>query len=158
MGNLTTVFGMNTKEFVHSWCFLLLKGISTWKLFRMMWLSIIDRVMITERMEESLTLFRYKMCWTPEDTVVFDHNVRSPDQVVQLNEDDKKELEKWLKADLKIYKYFCKVFEKRVASYPPGNMALEIQRKLPIERKDRNIVLRGNLKIDMSLLKYNYQE
>jgi len=114
--------------------------------------------MITERMEESLTLFRYKMCWTPEDTVVFDHNVRSPDQVVQLNEDDKKELEKWLKADLKIYKYFCKVFEKRVASYPPGNMALEIQRKLPIERKDRNIVLRGNLKIDMSLLKYNYQE
>ncbi len=143
MGNLTTVFGMNTKEFVHSWCFLLLKGISTWKLFRMMWLSIIDRVMITERMEESLTLFRYKMCWTPEDTVVFDHNVRSPDQVVQLNEDDKKELEKWLKADLKIYEHFYKVFEERVASYP-GDMKREIEQRI-IDSKKRRKELSGRL-------------
>jgi len=94
-----------------------------------------DLFMITERMDESLILFRYLMCWQPEDIVAFDHYVRSPHQVVQLNDDDVKELGKWLKADLKIYKHFYKVFEEKVASYP-GDMKREIQQRI-IDREKR---------------------
>ena len=94
-----------------------------------------DLVMITERMEESMILFGNLMCWKPEDIVVFDHLVRSPDKVIQLNNYDKQVLGKWLKADLKIYKHFYKVFEERVASYP-GDMKREIQQGI-INREKR---------------------
>jgi len=96
----------------------------------------LDLVMITERMEESLILFRHLLCWNLEDIVVFDHNVRSSDKAVQFDEDDKNELAKWLKADLKIYNHFYKVFEERVASYP-GNVALEIKNRITIREERR---------------------
>ena len=88
-----------------------------------------DLVMITERMEESLILFRYLMCWQPEDIVAFDKNVRRPSSVATLDDDDKKELKKWLKADEKIYNHFYKIFEEKVAKYP-GDIKREIQQRI----------------------------
>jgi len=88
-----------------------------------------DLVMITERMEESLVLFRYLMCWQPEDIVVFDLNVRMPSSVAKLDDDDKLELKKWLKADDKIYNHFYKIFEDKVASYP-GDIKREVQQRI----------------------------
>ena len=86
-------------------------------------------VMITERMEESLVLFRYLMCWQPEDIVAFDLNVRMSSSVTKLDDDDKMELKKWLKADDKIYNHFHKIFEDKVANYP-GDIKREIQQRV----------------------------
>lgn len=66
----------------------------------------IDLVMITERIEESLILFQYFLCWKQEDVVIFDKNVRGSNSEAILDEDDRNELGKWLKADLKIYNLF----------------------------------------------------
>lgn len=96
-----------------------------------------DLVMITEKMEESLILLRYLMCWQLEDIVIFDYHVRSSDVPVKLSEEDQKELRRWLKADLKIYKHFNKVFDARVAHYP-GKMAREIQQRITEREKRRN--------------------
>jgi len=88
-----------------------------------------DLVMITERMEESLILFRYLMCWQPDDIVAFDKNVRMSSSVVTIDDDDKKELKRWLKADEKIYNHFYKIFEEKVAKYP-GDIKREIQQRI----------------------------
>ncbi len=94
-----------------------------------------DLVMITEKMEESFILLRYLMCWQLEDILIFDYHVRSSDAPVKLSDEDQKELRRWLKADLKIYKHFYKVFDARVAHYP-GNMAREMKQRI-IEREKR---------------------
>jgi len=112
----------------------------------------LDLVMITERMEESMVLFRYLMCWKPEDIVAFDHYVRSPDKVVRLDDDDKKELAKWLKADLKIYEHFYKVFEERVASYP-GDMKREIEQRIIDREKRRKECYASNNICNIMLIK-----
>lgn len=96
-----------------------------------------DLVMITEKMEESLILLRYLMCWQLEDIVVFDYRVRGSNSLVKLSQEDEKELRKWLKADLKIYKHFYKVFDARVAHYP-GNIAGEIQQRINEREKRRS--------------------
>jgi len=88
-----------------------------------------DLVMITERMEESLILFRNLMCWQLEDIVTFDKNVRRTSSVATLDDDDKNELKKWLKADEKIYNHFYKIFEEKVAKYP-GDIKREIQQRI----------------------------
>jgi len=89
----------------------------------------LDLVMITERMEESLILFRYMMCWQPEDIVTFDQNVRMASSVSTIDDDDKMELKRWLKADEKIYNHFYKIFEDKVANYP-GDIKREIQQRI----------------------------
>jgi len=88
-----------------------------------------DLVMITERMEESLVLFRNLMCWQMGDIVTFDKNVRRASSVATLDDDDKNELKKWLKADEKIYNHFYKIFEGKVAKYP-GDIKREIQQRI----------------------------
>lgn len=95
-----------------------------------------DLVMISERMEESFILFRYLMCWKPEDIVAFDQNVRSSNTVVKLDDDDRKELRKWLKADEMIYKHFYQLFEARVTRYP-GDIKREIQQRISAREEMR---------------------
>ena len=89
----------------------------------------LNLVMITERMEESLILLRYVMCWQLEDIITFDKNVRMPSSLVVLNDDDKTELKRWLKADEKIYNHFYKIFDDKVAKYP-GDMKRAIQQRI----------------------------
>lgn len=86
-------------------------------------------VMFANRMEESLVLFRYLMCLNPEDIVGFDQNARNQELVVELDDEDRRELKRWLKADEKIYNHFYKIFEEKVANYP-GNMKVEIQQRI----------------------------
>ena len=88
-----------------------------------------DLVMISERMEESLILFRYLMCWQPEDIVAFNQNVRRVSKVVKLDKEDKKELKRWLKADQKIYNHFAKILEEKVDSYP-GDIQREMLKRI----------------------------
>ena len=89
----------------------------------------LDLVMITERMEESLILFRNLMCWQTEDIVIFHHSVIMSRSVTTLADDDKNELKRWLNADEKVYNHFYKIFQEKVAKYS-RDIKQEIQQRI----------------------------
>lgn len=74
-------------------------------------------VLIAERMEESLVLLADRLCWPLEYVTHLDLNVRKPERTVQLDQDERLILGRWLNFDTDIYNHFCRRFDEHVTSY-----------------------------------------
>ena len=77
--------------------------------------------MITERMDESLILLAYLLCWPLEWVVHLDLNIRKPEKKVDrgqyLNDKDRLLLIDFLRLDMEIYKHFNRRFEEHLMRF-----------------------------------------
>ncbi|CAN7939725.1 unnamed protein product [Ixodes hexagonus] len=86
-----------------------------------------DLVMIAERMSESLVLLRHLLCWDLDDVVTFKLNRRNEKFRQPLNSEDREGLRKLNAVDTKLYGYFVKRLDERIAAFGRGRMAVEVK-------------------------------
>lgn len=82
-----------------------------------------DFVMISEYFDHSLVLLADKLCWNKHDLTYFKHNIRKTDekQRRQFNAKTTRKIELLNSADMQIYDFFMKKFEKHVKHYGGWN-------------------------------------
>lgn len=89
-------------------------------------------VLIAERMDESLVLLADLLCWPLEYMTHLDLNIRKPDRMIKLDENQREILGNWLNLDVDIYQYFVKRFDEHVAKYnaagTPDRMEEQVRR------------------------------
>ncbi|XP_064486303.1 galactosylceramide sulfotransferase-like isoform X2 [Ornithodoros turicata] len=83
-------------------------------------------VMIAERFDESLILLKHLLCWTTEDMVAFKINARLDKYKEELSPEVKKRLRQFNGGDVKLYDYFSKLFDQKVAEFGVDRMAEEV--------------------------------
>ncbi|CAN7945654.1 unnamed protein product [Ixodes hexagonus] len=86
-----------------------------------------DLVMVAERMSESLVLLRHLLCWDWDDVVVFKLNRRNEKFRQQLNAEERERLRDLNTADTKLYGYFVKRLDERIAAFGRDRMATEVE-------------------------------
>jgi hypothetical protein len=114
-----------------------------------------ELVLIAERMEESLVLLADRLCWPLEYVTHLDLNVRKPERTVQLEEDERHTLGRWLNFDTNIYEYFCRRFDDHVARFnsvagQPDRMEEQVRllRQSNLQLQERCVIQRvGNEKL-----------
>lgn len=83
-------------------------------------------VLLMEHMDESLVLLRHALCWSLDDVVAFQHNLRSPESVHPLEPTNAARLRAWNYLDWHLYTHFNRTFWARVEHFGYGRMAQEI--------------------------------
>ena len=84
-----------------------------------------------------------------------DLNVRKPERTVQLEEDERHTLGRWLNFDTNIYEYFCRRFDDHVARFnsvagQPDRMQEQVRllRQFNLQLQERCVIQRvGNEKL-----------
>ena len=76
-----------------------------------------DLVLITERLEESLILLRYLLCWPINNIRHLHLNKRKEERKSNLSEHERKVLKEWLRADYQIYDYFYQRFQQKIDEF-----------------------------------------
>jgi len=90
--------------------------------------SMFHLVLITERFEESLVLLKHLLCWSTQDVVTFQHNMRAEEYSHGfLSRKSKGILRKVNLADQMIYDHFSAKFDKIVNSFGVERMKKEVQ-------------------------------
>ena len=96
-----------------------------YKTFLEISINLIKKVLITERMEESLVLLADLLCWPLEWVTHLDLNVRKPElkneSSQQLNEEERRVLSSFLRLDVAIYKHFYRRFQEHLVRYKSEN-------------------------------------
>ena len=94
------------------------------------WILELDRmfdiVLISNLMEESLILMKNLLCWTMDDIIVFNTNVRSKEKDEHMNPRHLKNLKMLNHADELLYKYFLEKHHKAVEKFGTAKMREEI--------------------------------
>lgn len=85
-------------------------------------------IMIAERMEESLILLKHLLCWSLDDVIVFQHNMRNVNSSCNLSTDMKRKIRYFNKADQMLYDYFCAEFDRKVYNFGKERVKTEIFR------------------------------
>ncbi len=87
--------------------------------------SHFDLVMIAEHMEESLVHLQHLLCWTLDDIVIFQHNVRSIRSFGDLSIILKEKIRSFNNVDEILYKYFNDKLTHRTEAF--GKVEMEKQ-------------------------------
>lgn len=100
-------------------------------------------VMILERMDESLILLRYLLCWSLDDIVSFHHNSRIEKlKQIKISEKEKFVIKKFNHADYVLYEYFLKKFNSIVESFGREKMKQEVEALKKLRKKYYNICVK----------------
>lgn len=100
-------------------------------------------VMILERMDESLILLRYLLCWSLDDIVSFHHNSRVKKlKQTKISEKEKFVIKKFNHADDVLYEYFLKKFNSMVESFGSEKMKQEVGALKKLREKYYNLCVK----------------
>lgn len=89
--------------------------------------SMFHLVLITERFEESLILLKHLLCWSDNDIITFQHNMRAEEFSKNfISSKSKKIIKKLNLADQMIYDHFYSKFDKIVNSFGKERMRQEV--------------------------------
>jgi hypothetical protein len=83
-------------------------------------------VMIADRMEESLILLQHLLCWTRNDMITFQHNVRNVDVSRNLPSTLQQKIRSLSKADELLYKYFSDKLTRHTKAFGQSEMEKQI--------------------------------
>ncbi|UJR11274.1 hypothetical protein I4U23_015456 [Adineta vaga] len=104
-------------------------------------------VMITERMQESLILLQDLLCWSQEDMIVFEHNVRNVDLSCNLTGDMASTIRHHNAADQILYDFFRTKFDRQVIEFGVRRMNNEIRRLQSVTQLMYKDCVKGKLPI-----------
>lgn len=79
-----------------------------------------ELVLIMEYFDESLLILKKAFCWTVRDILYVKFNQRRHKPVRHLDEQMKKNIRNWNKADVMLYDHFNKTLWKKIAAYGPS--------------------------------------
>ena len=89
--------------------------------------SMFHLVLITEKFDESLILLKHLLCWSNEDVITFQHNMRAEEySQPPLSSKGRKILKKLNLADQMIYDHFATKFDKILHSFGKERMNQEV--------------------------------
>ncbi|KXJ22384.1 galactosylceramide sulfotransferase [Exaiptasia diaphana] len=78
--------------------------------------EIIDLVLISEYMDESLVLLKRALCWDIDDVLYFTHKQRHKDyKDLEITSEMMRQIHQWNQADSLLYKYFNHTLWKRIS-------------------------------------------
>ncbi|KAK2704608.1 hypothetical protein QYM36_016865 [Artemia franciscana] len=95
-------------------------------------------VMIAERFEESIVLFRNLMCWEDNDVTYLKLNARVDNKKMNLTNEQRSILASWLSADMKLYKYFSKKFDQLIDGFGKKRMKKQVEELLAKNKELEN--------------------
>merc|ERR1711997_1222081 len=108
-----------------------------------------DLVMMADRFDESMILMKDLLCWDYEDIVNFKLNARKESKKVELSDEARSELRKYLASDYRLYDYFQKIFQQKLNKFGKTRMEQELR----ILRNANN-----NMKTKCGLVAYKTQQ
>jgi hypothetical protein len=88
--------------------------------------SRFDLVMIVERMDESLVLLQRILCWTVDDMVLFRHNARNANALLNISVGLEQKIRHFNTADEYLYKYFSAKLSRRIAEFGETEMEKQV--------------------------------
>lgn len=104
--------------------------------------SQLHLVLIAEHFDESLILLAKLMCWDLSDVRYLKQNVRKSSKVSAISDTSRKQLQKWLHADYKLYNHFEKKLQSQIDKYGRDQMAKDVEmlRKLNDDLKSECVL------------------
>ena len=86
-----------------------------------------DLVMMADRFDESMILLKDLLCWDYEDIVNFKLNARKESKKVELSQEARSELRRYMAADYALYQHFEQIFERKLKEFGESRMKQELQ-------------------------------
>ena len=86
-----------------------------------------DLVMMADRFDESMILLKDLLCWDYEDIVNFKLNARKESKKVELSQEARSELKRYMAADYALYQHFEQIFERKLKEFGESRMKQELQ-------------------------------
>ena len=79
------------------------------------------------RFDESMILMKDLLCWDYEDIVNFKLNARKESKKVELSDEARSELRKYLASDYRLYDHFQKIFQQKLNKFGKSRMEQELR-------------------------------
>ena len=79
------------------------------------------------RFDESMILMKDLLCWDYEDIVNFKLNARKESKKVDLSDEARSELRKYLASDYRLYDHFQKIFQQKLNKFGKSRMEQELR-------------------------------
>ncbi|XP_064461881.1 galactosylceramide sulfotransferase-like [Ornithodoros turicata] len=102
-------------------------------------------VMIADRLDESLILFKHLACWTTEDIVAFKVNSRMDAYKVPMTPHVRERLKALNHVDLKLYEHFSAVFDGKVRRFGEQQMAEEVRELRTLREKYHDVCVEAEV-------------
>ncbi|XP_064469711.1 galactosylceramide sulfotransferase-like [Ornithodoros turicata] len=102
-------------------------------------------VMIADRLDESLILFKHLTCWTTEDIVAFKVNARMDAYKVPMTQHVRERLKRLNHVDLKLYEHFSAVLDEKVRIFGEHKMAQEVRELRTLREKYHDLCVEAEV-------------
>ncbi|XP_064464300.1 galactosylceramide sulfotransferase-like [Ornithodoros turicata] len=102
-------------------------------------------VMVADRLDESLILFKHLACWTTEDIVAFKVNSRMDDYKVPMTPHVRERLRALNHVDQKLYEHFSTVLDEKVRTFGVRQMAEEVRELRTLREKYHDLCVEAEV-------------
>nr|XP_057920762.1 galactosylceramide sulfotransferase [Doryrhamphus excisus] len=109
-------------------------------------------VLIAEHFEESLILLKETLCWTTEDILYLEQNVRKKSSVTRLTPELRARALRWNGADWKLYQHFNDTFWAKVEAYGREKMKQQVMELRRRNAEMKAICIEGGEAVEAQMI------